>query len=317
MLRADDHVGGPEQGVRPGGVHGELFAGGQGEVHLRPLAAADPVALLGLHLVDEVHLVQPVQQLLGVVGDAQHPLALHPAHHFAAAALAYAPYHFLVGQAALAAGTPVDGHFLLIGQAVLEQLEEDELGPLVVAGVGGVDLPGIVEGKAQPLELLPEVVHVLLGDHCGLYAGLDGVVLRGQAEGVVPDGEQHVVSFHPPLAGDDIHGRVATGMPHVQPHARRIGELDQRIKLGLVVAGLGVEGAFLLPIGLPFLFDGFRIVDGYLFHAHYPLIQKSAFRPRRDGRRCLSRYHSRWPRRGPLLPDNGGGRPCGALRGRA
>ena len=38
--------------------------------------AADPVALLDLHALDEVHIVQIVDQTLGVGGDLQHPLAL-------------------------------------------------------------------------------------------------------------------------------------------------------------------------------------------------------------------------------------------------
>ena len=54
--------------------------------------------------------------------------------------------------------TGMDG---LIGQAVLEQLKEDPLGPLVIAGVGGVHHPVPVEGIAQHVQLLGEVGDVV------------------------------------------------------------------------------------------------------------------------------------------------------------
>ena len=49
-----------------------------------------------------------------------------------------------------------------VSQTVLVQLQEDPLGPLVVLGVGGVDLAIPVKGEAQRLELAAEMVHVLL-----------------------------------------------------------------------------------------------------------------------------------------------------------
>ena len=64
----------------------------------------------------------------------------------AAAALADAVDDFLVCQHALTAGTPVDVHFLLVGEALLVQLQEDPLSPLIILGVGGVDLTVPVKG---------------------------------------------------------------------------------------------------------------------------------------------------------------------------
>ena len=267
MLGADHHVGRAEQGVGTGGVDPQLFVlAGDAEVHLRAFAAADPVALLHLHPVDEVYVVQPVQQLLGIGGDLQHPLALDLAHHLTAAALAHAVDHFFVGQAALAAGAPVDGHFRLVGQPVFQKLEENPLSPLVIGGVGGVHLPGIVKAEAQPLELLPEVVDVLLGDDGGMHVVLDGEVLRGQAEGVVADGVQRVIALHAALAGDDVQRRIGAGMADVQPVSAGIGELDQAIVLGLVRGKLGVEHAAVGPFFLPLGFNGFRIILGMFLH---------------------------------------------------
>lgn len=126
------------------------------------MAAADPVLLLGGNALDVVQTVQAVDQLVGVSGDFEHPLALDLVHHLAAAALAHAVDNFLVCQHTLAAGAPVDVHFLLVGQAMLVQLQEDPLGPLVVLGVSGVDLAIPVKGETQRLELLTEVIHILL-----------------------------------------------------------------------------------------------------------------------------------------------------------
>ena len=261
MLRGEDHVSRTEQGVGPGGKDLDVLAGGGLEYHLGAGGAADPVALLGLDPVDEVHGVQAVDELLGVLGDFQHPLALFLPDDGGAAALAHALHHLLVGQHALTGGAPVHRHGGLIGQAVLVQLEEDPLGPLVVAGVGGVHHPVPVEGVAQHVELAGKVGDVVLGHLGGVNVVLDGEVLSGQAEGVIADGEQHVVAVHPLFPGDHIHGSVGPGMAHVQAGSGGVGEFHQAVELGLGgVAVLTGEGLFLRPAGLPFLFNGGEIV---------------------------------------------------------
>ena len=55
-------------------------------------------------------------------------------------------------------------------------------------------------------------------------AGLDGVLLGGQAKGVPAHGMQDVDPAHPFEAGNDVGGRVAFGMADVQPVAARIGK---------------------------------------------------------------------------------------------
>ena len=78
MFGRQHHVSRAEQRIGAGGVNAHFLTGhSQSEIHLSALASpADPVALLHLHLVDEVHFVQAVQQFLGIGGDAQHPLGL-------------------------------------------------------------------------------------------------------------------------------------------------------------------------------------------------------------------------------------------------
>ena len=260
MLRGDDHISGTEQGIGTGGVHRDLVAHIGLERHLGAGRAADPVALLDLHALDVVHIVQIVDEPLGIGGDLQHPLALLLADDLAAAALAHAVDHFLVGQHALAAGTPVHRHGGLIGQTVLEHLQEYPLGPLVVVGVGGVHAAVPVEAVAQHLQLVGEIFDVVLRHHSRMDMVLDGVVLRGQTEGVKADGEQDVVALHPLFAGDDVHGGKGSGMAHMQTLTGGIGELNESIELGALVAGDGGVGLGLFPVGLPFLFNGRKIV---------------------------------------------------------
>ena len=111
------------------------------------------------------------------------------------------------------------------------------------------------------MKLLGEVGDVLLGDDGGMDVVLDGVVLRGQAKGIKADGEQHVVTLHPLLAADDVHGGEGTGVAHMEALTGGIGELDEAVELlpGLV-PGDGGEGLFLQPLLLPFLFNGCKIV---------------------------------------------------------
>ena len=96
---------------------------------------------------------------------------------------------------------------------------------------------------------------------CRMDVVLDGEVLGGQAEGVVADGEQDVIAVHPLLPGDDVHGGVGPGMPHVEPGGGGIGKLHQTVELGLAGAAvLAGEGLFVLPSGLPLLLNGGKIV---------------------------------------------------------
>ena len=261
MLRGQDHIGGAEEGIAAGGVDHQIVAGGGLEGDLSADAAADPVALLDLDALDKVHIVQIVDQTLGILGDGQHPLALLLADDGGAAALANAVDHLFIGQHAFAAGAPVDGHGGLVGQAMLEHLQEDPLGPLVVVGVGGVHAAVPVEAVSQHLELAGEVFDVLLRHLGRMDMVLDGIVFRGKTEGVEADGKQHVIVLHPALAGYDVDGGEGARMAHVQALAGGIGELDQTVELfpGLIAVD-GGEGLGLLPVFLPFLFDCGKVV---------------------------------------------------------
>ena len=88
----------------------------------------------------------------------------------------------------------------------------------------------------------------------------DGIVLRGQSEGVPAHGEEHIIAFHPPLPGHDVHGGIGPGMAYMETLARRIGELHQSVILGLIVFVFRPEGLGLLPLILPFVFYGRVII---------------------------------------------------------
>ncbi len=232
MLRGNYHIGGAEKRIRPGGVDTELLLlPCEGEIHFRTLGLADPVLLGYFDSFNVVNRVQALEQLIRVFRDLQHPLALYLADHLGTAALADAVHHFLVGQTHLAGGTPVDGHFRLVGQSRLKQFQEDPLGPFVIAGIRGVDLPLPVKGIAQGMELSLEAFHIVFGHDPGVDVIFDGIILRGKTKCVPAHGIEHVVALHPALAGHDVQGGVGPGVSHMKPLSRRVGEFYKCIVL--------------------------------------------------------------------------------------
>ena len=143
---------------------------------------------------------------------------------------------------------------------MLVHLQEDPLRPLVVLGVGGVDDAVPVEAVAEHFELAGEVFDVPLGDDGRMDVVLDGEVLRRQAESVEADRVQDIIALHPLFAADDVHRGERARMADVQARGRGVRELDKAVELGLFVAGDSGVGLGLLPLFLPFLLDGCKIV---------------------------------------------------------
>ena len=83
----------------------------------------------GQSIVGEV-----VEQAVGVVGDAEEPLLELADLDERAGALAAPVDDLLVGEHRLVDGIPVDGRLLAVGEAALEELQEDPLRPAVVRG---------------------------------------------------------------------------------------------------------------------------------------------------------------------------------------
>ena len=144
-------------------------------------------------------------------------------------------------------------------------LEEDPLGPAVELAVGGGDGAALIVAESQAAQLALHVLDIRHGGGARVGAGLDGVLLGGQAEGVVAEGVEHVLAGHALEAGVDIGGDIAQRVADVQPGAGGVGEhvlhedavFRQLLPVGGEVAdGVGcVEGAVLGPVLLPALLD--------------------------------------------------------------
>ena len=209
-----------------------------------------------------------------------------------AAALRFAVDDFLVGQHRAQRRAPVDRHLGLIGQPLavavsahggvallsalpagignslmgrpllllgvvpgVEELQEDPLRPAEIVGIGGVDFAVPVVAEAEHLDLPAEGVDVLLRGEARMRAGLDGVLLGGQAEGVPAHRVQHVEAAHALVAGQDVGGGVAFGMADVQAGAAGIGEHVEDVELRLVGDVGRAEGLVLSPELLPARLD--------------------------------------------------------------
>mmetsp|Transcript_16194 Transcript_16194/g.38513 ORF Transcript_16194/g.38513 Transcript_16194/m.38513 type:complete len:277 (-) Transcript_16194:215-1045(-) len=266
MLRREHDVGRAHEGVGPRREdldhvvgqrlgRGALSLGGRrdAEVDVRALRAADPVLLRGLRAlwpVDPARL-EVVGEAVGVRGDLQDPLAQRHPDDREAATLGEAVDDLLVGEHRAELGAPVDELLVLEGEAALEELQEDPLGPLDVPHVGRRQLALPVVREAERLELSLEVSDVLLGRLFGVRPRVDRVLLGRKAEGVPAHGMQHVEVLHPPVPSHDVRSGVAFRVTHVQARARRVREHVQHVLLLLALAPARGEGVLRLPVLLP------------------------------------------------------------------
>ena len=91
------------------------------EPHCGTLRATYPVALYLFQRVGPVHLLQAVDQALGIGRHAQAPLAHQFAFHGVTAAHTQAAYDLVVGQHGAQFGTPVHRYVGEVGQTVVHQ----------------------------------------------------------------------------------------------------------------------------------------------------------------------------------------------------
>jgi hypothetical protein len=179
VIGCDHHIRRAVQRVRARRKYRQrLIATDDRKVDFGALATTDPVALFFASF-RPIQRLQLRRQPLGVVGDAELPLAQRHAHDRMIAALASPVDHFLVGQHRAERRAPVDRHLRLERQAALEQLQEDPLRPAHVARIGGVDLARPVVGKTQGFQLSPEDRDVFGGGDARVLPGRDRVLLGG------------------------------------------------------------------------------------------------------------------------------------------
>ena len=239
------------------------------EVDVGALGAPDPVALRGDDAVrpGRLQLVQPVEQLLGVVGDLEVPLGQLLLGHLRTTPLAHARDDLLVGQHGLVLGAPVDGAVLAVGQTTLVELQEQPLRPAVVVLVGGVEGARPVEGRGVSLARLDRLGDVGAGVVVGVRVVADRGVLGRQPEGVEPHRVEHLEAALPPVAGHHVVQGEDLGVTHVQVTAG-VGEHRERVALLALARVVSAEGLQLLPHRLPLLLGGRDVVRRLLLGAH-------------------------------------------------
>ena len=259
MLRRQDHVGGAKEGVGTGGVDGDLdpVMPLHREIHVGAGGAANPVPLHLQGALRPIQALQALQQFLRILGDLQHPLADGLALHRIVPHLGTPVDDLLVGQHRPQGGAPVHRLEGLIGQPLLEELAENPLGPLVIAGIAGADFPVPVKGESKGLQLPLEGLDVLGRGDLRMGPRLHRILFRRQAKGIPAHGVEDIVSLHPLVATPDVAGGIALGMPHVKPRPGRIGKHVQHIDFlpgGIAVYRTEclVPRPEILPLGLDF-----------------------------------------------------------------
>ena len=280
MLGRDDHVGRAVKGVRAGGEDGQRVGMAvQLEGDFGAFGLADPVLLEALGGIGPVDMVEAFDELVGVGGDAQDPLADRATFDRVVASVGARSFggveDFLVGEDGAEGWAEPDGLFGDVGEAVTEQLEEDPLRPAEVVLVRRGQFAVPVDGEAEHLQLAAEVIDVTLGLDGGVLARGDRVLLGGQAEGVPAHRVQDVEAVGLLIAGEDVRRGVALRVADVQAGAGGVGEHVQDVVLRLAAGDrLGAEGRVGFPDGLPLLLEGGEIVAaGFCFRSVHECVQ--------------------------------------------
>ena len=168
---------------------------------------------------------------------------------------------------------------LAIGQAALEELEEDPLRPAVVARLVGAELARPVDRDPPLAELALEGGDRRVGGLARVLAGADRVVLGRQPEGVVAHRVQHAHALAAAEVRDGVADRVVLQVADVRL-AAGIGQHLEHVGL---VAPVGLVGdlprALVGPDALPARLDLARVVAVGLGHVEAPRIGRGPRRP--------------------------------------
>ena len=115
MFRREHHVGRAEERVGASGENGDVFVGNAKD-HLGPFAAADPVFLKQLDAFRPIKAIELIDQALGVLRDAQHPLAQRAA--LDGVTFGFPLFDLLVGKHCAEIGRPPHRRIGDIGEAL-------------------------------------------------------------------------------------------------------------------------------------------------------------------------------------------------------
>ena len=159
-------------------------------------------------------------------------------------------------------GVPVDHVAVAVDVALLVQVHEDPLDRGHIALVHGEALAPVVEGGAQPLQLiddlpavpllpLPHPAHELLAPDLGARDALGGQRLLdhrlGGDAGVIGAADpERLVAGHAPRADQQVLDRVVEGVPHVE-RARHVRRRDRDREGRAIALGIGVPHPRLVP----------------------------------------------------------------------
>ena len=108
----------------------------------------------------------------------------------------------------------------------VEELQEDPLRPAVVLRIAGAYFAVPVVAEADVVELFAVAADILLGGDGRMLTGLDGVLFRGQTEGIVAHRVEHVEAFEPLVAGIDIGSDIAQRVTDMQTRSGRMGNIS-------------------------------------------------------------------------------------------
>ena len=123
---------------------------------------------------------------------------------FFSASFTFSIQNFFVCETNFTTGTPVNGHFVFVGESFFIQLKKYPLGPFVVMRIGGVDFSIPVEGESDGFELSSERIDVLVGGDAWMNIVFYGIVFCWKSEGIPSDGIENVFAFHSFFSGNDI-----------------------------------------------------------------------------------------------------------------
>ena len=276
MLRRQHEEGRPEERVGPRREDRQLGAVVERELDLGAVRAPDPVALHRHDPLGPLHVLQVVEQPVGVVGDLEEPLVERARLDLGAAPLAAPVDHLLVREHRLILGAPLDDGALAKREAGLMEAQEDPLRPAVVVRLARRELAVPVDRPAHALHLAADRGDVLARRLGRVAARPDRGVLGGKAERVVAHRVHHALPVPALVQRHDVAHRVVLDVPHVQL-ARRVGQHLEHVEalVGVSRSGVGhVEDALALPDLVPARLDGGRVVAlGLLVRDHRRILR--------------------------------------------
>src|SRR5690606_18389861 len=110
MLGCEHDERAAKERIRPRRIHLDGVAAIHGlKANLRAFTSADPLDLHRPRRARPFGEIEALEELIGVFGDAQHPLADGNPHHGVTTALTQSVYDLFVGKDGAERRTPVDG----------------------------------------------------------------------------------------------------------------------------------------------------------------------------------------------------------------